>query len=464
MLPIFINGLWQQSQATTPIEVRNPATFDVLGVIAECRDADVEFAVTAARRAAPAWHSLAPAERARRLGAIDTALEPRLPALTTLVTAEAGCPLSESRDLLARVAGAYAGPASTAADLATARVVAGAAGGGQVVAVLAPTTASLLVWSLLVERVLALGDTVVVLAATGYALSTLNIAECFSSLPPGVFNVLTGGEITRRAILTHPGIDAVHCAADAADLAVIRTDARAAVTNLDLEERAPGPFVICRDADLDRAVDAVAWTCLHDAGQSYAACKHLYVDRQIAGDFTTRLHQYVGLLEIDDPAVASADIGPLRSLSAAKRVEDQVMDALRDRAFPILGGRRFRPSGLPGHFFQPTILSGVPPDSKTGRARLYGPVMLVTPVEDLAQALRLCSDGPASPAAAVLTADVPGAARALAALPTGRYSVNDPHGGAARTWPAPVPAGAILTANEIAAKPWWFPYASRTIV
>jgi succinate-semialdehyde dehydrogenase / glutarate-semialdehyde dehydrogenase len=123
--------------------------------------------------------------------------------------------------------------------------------------------------------------------------------------------------------------------------------------------------------------------------------KHIYVARSIIGEFVERMHPCVGFLDVDDPIKPATDLGPLISLEAAHRVEDQVGRTLRDGATLILGGRRFRPSGLPGHFFQPTILTNVRPGSVPTREEILGPVITITPVSGLARGRYVW---PASPA------------------------------------------------------------------
>jgi acyl-CoA reductase-like NAD-dependent aldehyde dehydrogenase len=224
-------------------------------------------------------------------------------------------------------------------------------------------------------------------------------------------------------------------------------------------------------------VPAIAWARLCHGGQSGTTFRHLYVERSIAAAFVERMHQLVGLLDVDDPLKAPTDIGPLISLQAARRVEDQVGRALREGARLILGGRRFRPSGLPGHFFQPTILTDVAAGSATTREEILGPVIAVTPAPDRGTALRLAAQAVPDCRVMIHTADVDGVLREVAAVALSSVRINDPPLGAMGPFaglnhaavlqslggvPAPLPGvRAVHHAARTEARPWWFPYSAR---
>jgi succinate-semialdehyde dehydrogenase/glutarate-semialdehyde dehydrogenase len=214
-----------------------------------------------------------------------------------------------------------------------------------------------------------------------------------------------------------------------------------------------------------------------NAGQTCAAPRHIYLERAIRSEFAERMHQYVGFLDVDDPAKLPTDLGPLISLEAAQRVEDQVGRTLRAGAKLILGGRRFRPSGLPGHFFQPTILADVPARSTPVSEEILGPVITLTPVIDLAEALELAGEAAAPARAWIYTGDPPAVSRAVQARSGAACFINDPGDSAAGPFGGLRP-GRILAALApetarnlpsrvermsavIAPKPWWFPYLER---
>jgi succinate-semialdehyde dehydrogenase/glutarate-semialdehyde dehydrogenase len=214
-----------------------------------------------------------------------------------------------------------------------------------------------------------------------------------------------------------------------------------------------------------------------NSGQTCALPRHIYVERAIAAELADRMHQYVGFLDVDDPAKTPTDLGPLISIEAARRVEEQVGRALRAGARLILGGRRFRPSGLPGHFFQPTILANVPTGSAPTTEEILGPVVTLTPVNDVADALELSARAASAARAWIFTGDPDAATRCVQARTTGTFFINDPgnpragpFGGlrpgrvlaALGALPAQNPVPRIArTGSALEPKPWWFPYLER---
>ena len=240
--------------------------------------------------------------------------------------------------------------------------------------------------------------------------------------------MITGAAATGQALVRHAGVARVAFTGSAAVGGAIAASVRD--KQLDLELGSVDAFIVCKDADLETAVPAIAWARLLNAGQSCTSGKHIYVERSIAAEFVERMHYCVGFLDVDDPMKAATDLGPLVSLDAAHRVEDQVGRSLREGAKLILGGRRFRPSGLPGHFFQPTLLSDVRPGSVPTREEILGPVITITPVSDAAEALHFAAVSAPGCGASIYTRDPQAAARSQprsqSPLECGMFRINDP--------------------------------------
>jgi acyl-CoA reductase-like NAD-dependent aldehyde dehydrogenase len=353
----------------------------------------------------------------------------------------------------------------------------GAAG---VVAVVLPFDLPMPVMGACVARALAAGQSVICKPPAQNPLACLALARAFAALPDGTVTVLTGGSAVGRALIAHPGIGAIMFTGSSSAGAEIAAAARG--KRLELEVGTVDAQIVCRDADLDLTVPALAWTRLVRGGQGCASGGHIYVERSLAEEFVDRLHQCVGFLDVDDPGKPSTDLGPLISLDAARKLEDQVGRTLRAGAKLILGGRRFRPSGLPGHFFQPTILMDVPAGGVPMREQLLGPVITITPVADLAEALRICTEVSPRPlispfVASIYTGDAQAAARAVQSMADGFFRINDPPVGdlgpfsGLRHFGMRHALGAarddsprekhVEMARAIERKPWWFPYVDR---
>lgn len=461
-------------------EIKNPATLETLDTVPECGAEEVQRAVAAASAALPAWSRTPALERASLLREISSRVRAQRPALALSLTRESGKPLAESRDCIAAVADMLercgpqpmsANDAALADDAAPTNDAASGRHPG-VVAIIAPYNFPLLTLAASAAPALASGATLVCKPPPQNPLTVLEFARLCDVLPAGVINVVTGGAETAEWLIAHPQVGRVSFTGSSA--VACRLQALARGKQLDLETGSLDAFIVCSDADLERAVPAIAWTRLMNAGQTCAAPRHIYVERAIASELAERMHQYVGFLDVDDPAKTPTDLGPLMSQEAAQRVEDQVGRALRAGAKLILGGRRFRPSGLPGHFFQPTILANVPARSTPATEEILGPVVTLTPVSDLAEALELASP-PRAPARAWIYAGDTEAIRGVTQSGSAACFINDPGDPKAGPFGGLRPGRILAALNAahapnrpvermsaaVAPKPWWFPYLDR---
>jgi acyl-CoA reductase-like NAD-dependent aldehyde dehydrogenase len=482
MQPIFIDGAWVEASTRSALAVSNPATAKPLGSVPDCGAADVARAVCAARDARTGWRRLPARDRAAVLAAIAVRIRENHRELAGCLTRESGKPVCEAFDCVAAAAALFDRAAIAADDPNDDVHPLRESGSDCVTAALPDSYFPILGASVIVARALAAGHAVVLKAATRAPLSSLKLAEACEPLPPGVLNVVTGGGETGRALLIHPDIARVGVSGSPRRASVIASHTRG--RPLDLFTGKRSAFIVCGDADLEHAVPSIAWERLANAGQSGGSAQHLYVDRSIIEEFTQRMHPCMGFLDVDDPAKLPTDLGPLISLDAANRVEDQVGRTLRAGARLILGGRRFRPSGLAGHFFQPTLLTNVKAGGPPALEEIQGPVVTITPVSNLAEALRLVSGSGCA------GASIHG--RAAAILETlepetsGSFRINDPDV-AAKSGVPPLglglPAGVrealetafpfpgqresgvcgrrVDVAPSLTVKPWWFPYLER---
>jgi acyl-CoA reductase-like NAD-dependent aldehyde dehydrogenase len=455
MHEIFIDGAWVPAQEGQTRNVTNPATLELLGTVVECGRDDVARAVGAARAAQPAWRMVPAADRAALLREIGARIRARRRELAILLTREAGKPLCESVDCINAVVALFDEQARLDVSAARVEQVNG------VVAAIAPFNFPLLLLACSVAPAIAAGNTVVCKPPPQNPLTSLKLAEVYDVLPAGVVNVVTGGAETGRALIAHPDVGRVAFTGSAAVGRGIGGAAQS--SRLDLKLGCVDSFIVCKDADLEVTVPGIAWGRLLNAGQGCTG-KHIYVERSIVAEFVERIHHCVGFLDVDDPSKPATELGPLISLEAAHRVEDQVGRSLRDGAKLILGGRRFRPSGLPGHFFQPTILTDVRAGSVPTREEILGPVITITPVADAAEAIRGAGEAGPGFGAWIYTRDAKAVRKVLESAKGGTFRINDPASG-----PDAGPFCGMLSrpnlevALAMERKPWWFPYANRPL-
>jgi acyl-CoA reductase-like NAD-dependent aldehyde dehydrogenase len=487
MHKILINGAWVESLSKTSREIVNPATLELLGSVPDCEAADIDRAVAAAKAAQHAWWKVPGVEKAKLLREIGARIRVREHALATLMTRETGKPLCEAVDCIDWVAAcfeyygevarsSYGNSVPPTAPHQLNFTIKEPFG---VVAAIVPFNFPLLLMAWKVAPAIAAGNTVVCKPPHQNPLCNLLLAEVYELLPPGVVNVVTGAAETGTALVEHPQVDMIAFTGSTAAGRKIAAAAGAQLKKVNLELGSIDPFIVFKDADLDVAVPGVAWARLLNAGQVCTSSKRVYVEKPIAAEFTQRIHAFVAGLTVGDPMNPDTDIGPLISLEASRRVEDQVARAVRDGATLALGGRPCRPSELAGHFFQATLLTDVRHGSVATREEIFGPVLSITTVADADEAIRFANDSEYGLGASIYTKDLATAMKAMDSIKAGTFWINDPltdndaapfggmrHSGIGRE----LGAEGLDAFREpkhvhldwaMERKPWFFPYRDR---
>ena len=434
MHKILIDGAWVDALSKTSREIKNPATLKLLGTVADCGPSDVARAVAAAKAAQHGWWKVPGVEKARLLREIGARIRAREHALAALMTEETGKPLCEATDCIDWVAACfeYYGEVARSSygksipPVAPHQLNFTIKEPFGVVAAIVPFNFPLLLMAWKVAPAIAAGNTVVCKPPHQNPLSNLELAKVYDLLPPGVVNVVTGAAETGTALVDHPDVDLIAFTGSVAAGRKIAAAAGAQLKKINLELGSVDPFIVFKDADLDVAVPGVAWARFLNCGQVCTSSKRVYVEQPIAAEFTRRIHEFVAHLKVGDPMLPDTDLGPLISQEAAQRVEDQVVRALNEGATLKLGGKIFRPPGLPGHFFQPTILSDVRHGSLPTREEIFGPVLSITTVADADEAIRFANDSEYGLGASIYTKDLATAMRAMESIKAGTFWINDP--------------------------------------
>ena len=487
MHKILINGEWVDACSGTSREIRNPATLELLGTVPDCGAADAARAVAAAKAAQRDWWRVPGVEKAKLLRELGARIRTREHALASLMTEETGKPLCEAVDCIDWVAACFeyfgevarSSYGNSVPPVAPHQLNFTIKEPFGVVAAIVPFNFPLLLMAWKVAPAIAAGNTVVCKPPHQNPLSNLMLAEVYDLLPAGVVNVVTGAADTATALVEHPDVDLIAFTGSNAVGRKIAAAAGAQLKKVNLELGSIDPFIVFKDADLDVAVPGVAWARLLNAGQVCTSSKRIYVERPIAAEFSERMHKYVAQLKVGNPMAPDTDMGPLISLEAARRVEDQVARAVKDGAILALGGGMLRPAGLAGHFFQPTILTDVRHGSVATREEIFGPVLSITTVADADEAIRFANDSEYGLGASIYTKDLATAMRAMESIKAGTFWINDPltdndaapfggmrHSGIGRE----LGAEGLDAFREpkhvhldwvMERKPWFFPYRDR---
>ena len=487
--PILLDGQWITPKSKVLRPILNPASTEQVGLAADCTREDVNFACEAAARAQPGWWAIPGVEKAKLLREVGARIRAADKELATLMCRETGKPLIEAIDEIEWVAAAFEYYAevgrrsfgNSIPPVAPHQVNFTIKEPFGVVAAIVPFNFPLLLLAWKLAPALAAGNTIVAKPPHQNPLATLQMARCFDGLPAGVVNVLTGGAETGDLLVQHPQVDLIAFTGSLEAGRSVAAEAGRQLKKVNLELGSVDPFIVFADANLDIAVPGVAWARLLNAGQVCTSSKRVYVERAIATEFTRRLHAYVQGLVVGDPMDPATDVGPLITAEAVARVERQVQAALEEGATLLHGGRRIQPNGLPGHFYEPTILTNVRHGGLPTREEIFGPVLSITVADDAEQAITMANDSRFGLGASIYTNSLELAMTAMHRIKAGTFWINDPltdndagpFGGMRLSGVGRELGEEGLDAFRepkhvhldyvMEAKPWWFPYRNRPL-
>ena len=430
VLPNLIGGQERSSTSGRTFANLNPHNGEALCEVARSEAADVAAAVEAARTAQPGWGSMPAVQRGHVLHQVMNALEARAEAIAAAVAAEAGKRLKDSRG---EVAGAiqcgrfFAGegqrlfgrtmPSGTPNKYnMTVREPCGVAG----LIIAANTPAPNFAWK--VFPALICGNGVVLKSAEDTPISTWMMAETAEAagLPKGVLNVVHGlGAEAGQPLVEHAGVDVVSFTGSTAVGRRIAETCGKQLKKLSLELGGKNPFVVCDDADIERAV---SWACLSaysNAGQRCAAGSRFLVFDSVYEAFRDRL---VEATKVQKTGIQdNCDLGPVINERQLTNMLGAVERARARGANVLVGGHRV---GDTGFYMAPTVIDGADHDDEISQTELFGPIACLYRVRDFDEALRLANDHPYGLTACIHTRSIDRAIAFSHAVQAGATVVN----------------------------------------
>ncbi len=431
---IYIDGKWENGTSTAYVEILNPATEEVLDTVPAGTPADADKAVNAARIAYKNWRWIPGLERAELMHEAARKIRENYDEIARLMTLEEGKPLPENEeevewvigtlDYYAEMARTYRGRLLAPAERSQFNFVVKEPIGP--VACIVPFNYPLLLMIWKVAPALASGNTVIVKPAEQTPLTMLLLAEkVFSHFPPGVVNVITGGGLVGEALVKHPDVPVI---AFTGSTAVGKRIARLAadqMKRMHLELGGKDAFVIAPDADIETAVEAVAYAALINAGQVCTSTERVYVPEAMLATFTEAMVAFVKELKIGPGIDPKTDLGPMADSLYRDKVERHVTDAVEKGGQIVSGGQRPK-DFIRGFFYEPTILINVDHNMKCMREETFGPTIPLMGYRSFNEAIDLVNDSEYGLGACLRTNDARLAKRFFEEVRAGTIWINDP--------------------------------------
>jgi aldehyde dehydrogenase (NAD+) len=374
---LLIGGHWVAPLSESTFKTINPATEEVLAVIAEAGEEDVDAAVKAARTAyTKVWSKTSGAERAKYLYRIARILQERSREFAVLESMNGGKPIKESRDVDLPLAAAhffyhagwadkldYAFPGRRPRPLGVA---------AQVI----PWNFPLLMAAWKLAPALAAGNTVVLKPADTTPLTALLLGEVLqqAELPDGVVNIITGAGQTGAALVGHPDVDKVAFTGSTEVGKAIQRTLAGSGKRLTLELGGKAANIVLDDAPLDQAVEGIINGIYFNQGHVCCAGSRLLVQESVAEPLVAKLKRRMTTLRVGDPLDKNTDIGAINSRAQLDRIQELVASGEAD------GAEAWQPPcQLPerGFWFRPTVFTHVAQSYRIAQEEIFGPVLSV---------------------------------------------------------------------------------------
>ena len=411
---------------TATYDVINPATEEIVRTVDQADEAVTDRAIERAAKAFETWRHVAPGDRARLLRAFADNVDAHREELARLEVANSGHTISNARWEAGNVRDVLTYYSAAPERLFGRQIP--VAGGVDitfkeplgVVGVIVPWNFPMPIAGWGFAPALAAGNTVVLKPAELTPLTAIRLAELAleSGMPPDVFTVIAGkGSVVGERFVTHPAVRKLVFTGSTEVGQRVMRGAADQVKRVTLELGGKSANIVFADADVERAAATAPYGVFDNAGQDCCARSRILVQQSVYDRFLELLEPAVQGVRVEDPARDTAEMGPLISPgqweAVASYVPEDAPVAFRGRT----------PDG-PGYWFPPTVLAPVTPSDRTFREEIFGPVVVVTPFEDEADAIALANDSAYGLSGSIWTNDLGRALRVSRAVETGNLSVN----------------------------------------
>jgi succinate-semialdehyde dehydrogenase / glutarate-semialdehyde dehydrogenase len=429
---LHIGGQWRAAAGGRTLDIINPATEEVLGRLAHASIADLDEALSAAAKGFAVWRQVSAYERSKIMRKAAELVRERSEAIARLLTQEQGKPLAEARlEVLgsADVIDWFAEEGRRAYG----RVIPARAAGVYQLSVREPVgvVAGFTPWNFPVSQAvrkisaaLAAGCAFILKGPEETPASCAELVRAYADagVPAGGVQLVFGvpSEISEY-LIPHPVIRKISFTGSVAVGKHLAALAGAHMKRTTMELGGHAPAIVCSDADLDVAAKILATNKFRNAGQVCVAPTRFLVQQEVYEPFVDRFVQAAKAVKLGNGLEEGTTMGPLANDRRVAMMESLVGDAVQKGATLRTGGSRW---GNKGYFFEPTVLTGLAPETRALHEEPFGPLALVSPFEQLDQAIAEANRLPYGLAAYAYTSSATTATALGARIEAGMVSIN----------------------------------------
>ncbi|MGZ5547568.1 MAG: aldehyde dehydrogenase family protein, partial [Nitrososphaeraceae archaeon] len=271
---------------------------------------------------------------------------------------------------------------------------------------------------------LIVGNTIVLKPASATMQCGIEIENTFvkAGLPEGIFKTIIGDSSIAEILIDSPDVNAVTFTGSVPVGAKVAQRATSQLKKTVLELGGSDPFIVCADADLEKASTGAVKGRFINCGQSCIASKRFIVVKNIANVFIEKFIQKTEKLKVGDPSSEDTDIGPLVNAKALETIDSQVNDSINEGAEVLTGGEKI---GSKGYFYKPTILGNITPNMRIVNEEVFGPAAPILIADNEKEAIKLANNSQFGLGASIWTQDLENAEVLSSIIKSGIVSVNN---------------------------------------
>src|SRR6187431_3844976 len=400
---LFINGEWVKPSGNKYFDTINPATEEKLSEVAEANVADVDKAVSAARRSyEKVWKKMPAKERAKYIFRIARIMQEKARELAIVETLDGGKPIKESRDFDVPTAANhlfyYAGWADKLEYAFPNRRTEPLGVAGQII----PWNFPLLMAAWKIAPAISTGNTVVLKSAETTSLTALKLAEIIqeSGLPPGVVNIITGAGATGAAIVNHPDINKIAFTGSTDVGKIIQRAIAGTNKKATLELGGKAANIVFEDAPIDQAVEGIIGGIYFNQGHVCCAGSRLGGQEGVFPQVIRKLRDRIATLRVGNPLDKNTDIGAINSRMQLDKIHELVDSGLKQGAELVQPRCRLPEKG---YWYPPSFFTGVTASHRIAQEEIFGPVLSVMTFRTPEEAIERANNTPYGLSAGVWT-------------------------------------------------------------
>ncbi|HJF77150.1 MAG TPA: NAD-dependent succinate-semialdehyde dehydrogenase [Brevibacterium linens] len=398
---LFIGGRWREAEGGKTIDVRNPATGEVITTVADCSAADAQEAIKVAGEAQAGWAATSPRERSEILRRTFELLIDRADDIAAVMTAEMGKPFAESKgevtygadffrwfsEEAVRIEGDYSQSPDGKNRMLISREPVGPC------ILITPWNFPLAMGARKIGPAIAAGCTMVFKPAKLTPLTSLMLVDVLveAGLPAGVLNLVTS-ESARRVVTPwmESGIARKVTFTGSTEVGVgLLKQAADTVMKTSMELGGNAPFVVFADADIDKAVEGAVVAKMRNGGEACTAANRMFVHSSLAEEFSSRLAERIGAMKVGNGLDEDTEMGPLVDQDSLDKVAGLVDEAVAKGAKVLTGGSRIEGNGF---FYTPTVMTDIPDDAEIRTTEIFGPVAPIVTFDSDEEGIALANE------------------------------------------------------------------------